>query len=112
MQARVQAVLMNPGEAKNSEVTFIIKESKSGLVAGEYKTGDLDFGKNAEKIVDVLIPITNCTFWTPDNPFLYNLEVKTTSDSYITRFGMRELRFNPETRMAELNGKPFFLRGT
>jgi beta-galactosidase len=112
MQARVQAVLNNPGEVKNSEVTFIVKESKSGLIAGEYTTGSLEFGRDAEKIVDILIPITNCTFWTPDNPFLYNLEVKTSSDSYVTRFGMRELRFNPETRMAELNGKPFFLRGT
>lgn len=112
MQARVQALLINPGEANNSEVTFIVKESKSGLVAGEYKTGKLEFGKDDEKVVDIIIPITNCTFWTPDNPFLYNIEVTTTSDSYKTRFGMRELKFNPETRMAELNGKPFFLRGT
>jgi hypothetical protein len=43
---------------------------------------------------------------------LYALEVYTNADSYKTRFGMRELRFNPETKMAELNGKPYFLRGT
>ena len=111
-QARVQVTLFNGGEPLTSKVTFIIKESKSGVVAGEYTTGKTEFGKSEEKIIDVMIPVANCTLWSPDNPFLYTLEVTTSSDSYKTRFGMRELKFNPDTRMAELNGKPFFLRGT
>lgn len=58
------------------------------------------------------IDMAGCSLWSPENPFLYTLELKTAGDSYSTRFGMRSFRFDPETKMAMLNGSPYILRGT
>ena len=50
-------------------------------------------------------------WWTPEDPFLYRLEVDSGTDSCATRFGMRTFGFDPVTNRALLNGKPYFLRG-
>jgi beta-galactosidase len=111
-EARIQTTLFNTGKAAKSKVIFVVKESKTGQVAGEFTTDKILFDGNSEKIINVVIPINNCMFWSPETPFLYTLEVKTCSDEYNTRFGMRELKFDPVTHKAVLNGKPYFLRGT
>lgn len=111
-EARVQTTLFNSGKAADSKVNFIIKEAKTGVIAGEFTTEKISFGENSEKVVDVVIPVTNCTYWSPENPFLYSLEVSTCSDNFKTRFGMREFEFDPVTQKTVLNGKPYFLRGT
>lgn len=110
--AKIKATILNSGAEVASKVKFIIKEYKTGTIAGEFETEKTVFAGESEKQIDVTIPVSGCTLWSPENPFLYTLEVYTNADSYKTRFGMRELRFNPETNMAELNGKPYFLRGT
>jgi hypothetical protein len=111
-EARVQTTLFNSGKPADSKVTFILKEAKTGMIAGEYTTEKISFAENSEKVVDIVIQVANCTFWSPENPFLYSLEVSTSSDNYKTRFGMRELKFDTVTHQAVLNGKPYFLRGT
>ena len=111
-EARIQTILFNSGKSTESTITYVIKEAKSGMVAGEFTTEKVSFEENSEQVVDVVLPVANCTFWSPENPFLYTLEVSTSSDNYKTRFGMRELKFDPVTRQAVLNGKPYFLRGT
>jgi beta-galactosidase len=58
------------------------------------------------------IDMPGCSLWTPEDPFLYRLELKTPGDSYSTRFGMRSFRFDGEKKLALLNEKPYFLRGT
>ncbi|MEX0321494.1 MAG: glycoside hydrolase family 2 TIM barrel-domain containing protein [Puniceicoccaceae bacterium] len=88
------------------EMHYRIFEDTSGkLVAkGDFSSKGIESGFTA-KIPDVQL-------WSPDDPFLYRLEVSTCSDAFTTRFGMREFRFNAETGFAELNGKTIFLRGT
>jgi hypothetical protein len=110
--ARIRATLFNSGKSTSSKVNFVIKEAKSGLIAGKFTTEKISFDANSEKAIDIVVPIENCSFWSPETPFLYSLEVVTPTDSYKTRFGMRELRFDSTTHQAVLNGKPFFLRGT
>jgi len=110
--ARVQTILYNNSKSASSKISFIIKELKSGIVAGEFTTDKILLKANSEKIINIDIPIKDCVFWSPETPFLYTLEVNTNSDSYNTRFGMRELRFDPVTHRAVLNGKSYFLRGT
>ena len=61
------------------------------------------------------ITIEDCTedkFWTPSNPFLYEIEVITNGDTYSDRFGMRTFYFDPETKLPMLNGKVHYLNGT
>lgn len=61
---------------------------------------------------DFEINLDGCRFWTPEDPFLYVLELQTSADSYSTRFGMRSFRFDPVRKLALLNGEPYYLRGT
>jgi hypothetical protein len=60
----------------------------------------------------VRIPIKNCHLLSPEDPFLYNLIVKTDGDEMQTTFGMREFHFDPLTKKAVLNGEPYFMRGS
>ena len=41
------------------------------------------------KPLDVCIPIEGCRCWSPEDPFLYKLEVATPGDRLCTRFGTR-----------------------
>ena len=110
--AHIQTIIRNGDEATTSKVTFTIKEAGTGKVAGEYISNEITFDAASDKTIDVEIPIENCSLWSPETPFLYTLEVSTSSDQYKTRFGMRELHFDKVTSQPVLNGKPYFLRGT
>lgn len=50
--------------------------------------------------------------WSPESPFLYRIEIKTSGDTYSTRFGMRTFDFDPTTKYARLNGEIRYLFGT
>ena len=62
--------------------------------------------------MEVRIPIRHCRLWSPEDPFLYELETSTGADTLRTRFGMREFRLDHDTGRAMLNGRPYFLRGS
>jgi len=53
-----------------------------------------------------------CKQWSPEEPFLYELELSTGNDEVTTRFGMRTFCFDKDGGMALLNGKPYYMRGT
>lgn len=111
-KAHIRTILSNTGEAVSSKISFIVRETKSGIIAGELVTDKILLDANGEKTVDIDLPISDCKLWSPENPFLYTLEVTTDKDYYKTRFGMRELHFDSVSNHAVLNGKPYFLRGT
>jgi hypothetical protein len=111
-QVQVQANVENTGEAKTSNITFTVKEVKSQKVVGVFEKGITLPGSGKDTTVYVKIPIKDCRYWSPDDPFLYSLEISTEADEYTTRFGMREFHFDPLTKRAVLNGKPYFMRGS
>jgi beta-galactosidase len=110
--ARIQTKILSGDKPTSSKVAFLIRETATGKVVGAFTTGKLDFGIGSDNTIDIKVPIERCSLWSPENPFLYTLEVSTNADSYNARFGMRELRFDPVNHQATLNGKPYFLRGT
>ncbi len=63
-------------------------------------------------LFDTTVPIPGCRLWSPEDPFLYRLEVSTGADTYTTRFGMRSFTTDPASGRVLLNGRPYFLRGT
>jgi hypothetical protein len=82
-----------------------------------------------EKAWTQTLRIPNATLWTPEEPFLYQLETSTRSsgiefagqfhhefttllDHILTRFGMREFRFDSATKRAYLNDRVYFMRGS
>jgi hypothetical protein len=50
--------------------------------------------------------------WSPESPFLYELTLSTGADDKRVKFGMRSFRFDTEKKVALLNEKPYYMRGT
>ena len=71
----------------------------------------VETGRPATKL-EAIIPLPNCRPWSPEDPFLYEVNVSTGYDALRTRFGMRSFRFDPVSKRAMLNEKPYFLRGS
>ncbi len=109
---RVQTVVRHTGPLTAARVTFNVREVKSDKVVGTAKSEMLAFDNNEERVFEARIPIANCQLWSPDNPFLYELEAATATDCVRVRFGMREFHFDPRTGRAYLNGRPYYLRGS
>lgn len=112
-KVRVQVRLINTSA---SSVTvspeFVVKEWKSGVVAGTSSASSISIDAAGEATADAEVAIKDCRLWSPESPFLYVLETKAGKDVLSTRFGMRTFRFDPKTRVAKLNGKPYYLRGS
>jgi Beta-galactosidase/beta-glucuronidase len=62
--------------------------------------------------VDFEIDMKNAKLWSPETPFLYELKLSTKKDNKTVRFGMRSFRFDAEKKIALLNEKPYYMRGT
>jgi beta-galactosidase len=105
-RARVRVWLSG---AREGDVSLEIRETKSGTIAGRM-TGRA--GASSEQTVDLAAPIADGHLWSPEDPFLYELIVRTSGDECSTRFGMREFHFDPATGRAMLNGRPYFMRGS
>lgn len=107
----VHVWLRNNGPRATGQVKFTVRQAKGGAVAGEAQSESVELEANQETKLEVQIPIRDCRLWSPEDPFLYELEASTGSDVFTTRFGMRTFRFDQPTGRAMLNGKPYILRG-
>jgi hypothetical protein len=63
-------------------------------------------------LADFTVDMKDAQLWTPESPFLYELTLNTGADEKHVRFGMRSFRFDAEKKIALLNEKPYYLRGT
>ncbi len=104
-QAKIRVFL---DSTKETAVEVEIREAKSGKVAGR-ATVQAATGTTQ---LNLISPVANCRLWSPEDPFLYKLTVRTSGDEVATRFGMREFKFDPVTGRAMLNGQPYFMRGS
>jgi beta-galactosidase len=68
--------------------------------------------EKAQGMVDFVADIRGFKLWSPETPFLYDLEIKTKGDTKTQRFGMRSFASAKEGGVVELNGKTYFMRGT
>ena len=111
-KVHVQALVHNGGTDSSTPVKFIVKEKRSGTVVGTVTIPDVHVPSATDQTVDAEIPIPHCHLWSPEDPFLYRLEVATSADNIACAFGMREFHFDPASGHAFLNGKPYFMRGS
>ncbi len=109
---RAVVVLHNAAGAADAPLAARVREVASGKVVGAIQTSPLHLAAGRQQTVELRIPIAGCRLWSPEDPFLYQLELTTGADSLPARFGMRTFRFDPKTKLALLNGKPYPLRGT
>lgn len=121
---RVVIELANTGtSAIAPQVRAVVREAKSGRVSGETVVEANSFrpvtiaettnlrpaGKGR---LDTTIEIAHPHWWTPEDPFLYELIVDTGADTFKTRFAMRTFRTDPASGRVLLNGKPYYMRGS
>ncbi len=104
--ARVRVWLDGAGAG---DVSLEIRQAKSGKISGR---ANARANASPQQTLDLAVPVSGCHLWSPEDPFLYQLTVRTSGDELTTRFGMREFKFDPATRRATLNGKPYFMRGS
>lgn len=99
-------------EAGPTKVRGVVRESKSGRVVGEVEVAASAPPPGAVGKVELTVPIRDAHLWSPEDPFLYELEVDTGADAVRTRFGLRSFTTDPATGRAILNGRPYYLRGS
>ncbi len=119
---RIVAALDNSGNAEKVSADCTIREVISRKVVGrkrvkrdavEVSVYSKTSGKMFQTIdLDIRIPIQNPRLWSPEDPFLYEMELKTDGDSVTKRFGMRSFRLDGVSGQAVLNGKPYYMRGS
>lgn len=109
---RLQATLRNDGLPTVAGASFIVREAKSRREVGRAESNHLPLANGEEKIFDANLSLSDCHLWSPEDPFLYELETTTGPDTLRTRFGMRSFRFDAATGRAILNGQPYYLRGS
>jgi beta-galactosidase len=110
--AGVHIQIRNDGGRTSVTIACTVREALTSKVVGSHVMQPIVLGPHEERTVRTRVPVPDARPWSPEDPFLYELEVRTGSDTYTTRFGMREFRFDRETGRAVLNGRPYYLRGT
>lgn len=116
---RVQCAPMVEEEKLRIQAEFF-KVPVEGDFSVDYRVRELSSGKEVSSgritasslVTEFEIMLPGCKLWSPETPFLYTLELKTSGDLYTKRFGMRSFGFDPESKTALLNGQPYYLRGT
>ncbi len=109
---RFVSTALNPTRQDQVNVTFRIREAKSGRGVLARRIRISEVGDDAQFPVDDDFHLNDCHLWSPEDPFLYEIEVNIGTDQVRTRFGMREFGFDRETGRAMLNGEPYMMRGT
>jgi hypothetical protein len=94
------------------ELAQVVKAWKGGERVATGRPESLTLAPGESRVVRRTITVPNPHLWSPEEPFLYVLETSTGADSLVSRFGMREFRFDTATKRAYLNGRPYFLRGS
>jgi len=108
---RVAVEIVHRGD-EATQIGYSVKEVISGDVVAQ-GTALSEPGKIGKvQLADFSIDMKGCTLWTPENPFLYELELSTEGDNTHTRFGMRSFEACRDSRVFLLNGKPYYMRGT
>lgn len=101
-ELRIVADIETTKPDQDLKISYVIREvaSRKQVVRGTVKDSDFT------------VHIPDCRLWSPEDPFLYEIELSTQNDNVKTRFGMRSFAFDKDAGVGLLNGKPYFMRGT
>jgi beta-galactosidase len=112
-QVLIQTELHNfSGQPIRTAVQQSIATWKEAAFVATAKPLSVTLASGEIRWVQQTIPLPQEHLWSPEDPFLYQVESRTDGDSVSTRFAMREFRFDTVTQRAYLNGKPYFMRGS
>jgi len=109
---RTQVTLDRTVSSTRTRIHFTVAEAKTSRVVVQQTAQIQTKGGGGEETFTTEIPIDQAHLWSPEDPYLYDLTVRTDGDECQIRFGMREFHFDAATGRAVLNGKPYFMRGS
>lgn len=109
-----QQIMYGDPVQDETKAVIIVKEKLSGkkitegMVLGQAK-------RDNETLLEVDIPMSEITCWSPENPFLYIAEIylydgQNVSDTKTISFGMRD--FERRGKYFYLNNEKYYLRGS
>ncbi len=104
--------VQGPDHPGTYAVSATVAEAGSGREVGHATGYATSAAGDRVAVADLSVYIDNVRLWSPEDPFLYEVHVETRDDGFSTRFGMRSFTFDPATKRALLNGKPYIMRGT
>ncbi|MFB0554844.1 MAG: glycoside hydrolase family 2 TIM barrel-domain containing protein [Phycisphaerae bacterium] len=109
---RIESLIQNPTFEGEVDIICRIREYKSGrtFISDQTRMGKV--GDDPVFPFSTVLPMRDYKLWSPEEPFLYEVELDIGTDTLKTRFGMRSFSFDKESGRAVLNGKPYFMRGT
>lgn len=110
-QLRVVAEIQTNTTIPNTKVSYLVREAISKKIISKGIVPQNNTGKSLLK-VDFIVNMNGCHLWTPESPFLYDLELSTSGDNSSTRFGMRTFKASKDSGVFLLNNKPYYIRGT
>jgi hypothetical protein len=105
-KVRINAQFKTNGKSENIGIHYYLSEISSGKVVLK---GDTVITGDA---VDFELSVPDCKLWSPEDPFMYELNINTKGDDKKVKFGMRSFAFDKDKGIALLNGKPYYIRGT
>lgn len=111
-QLRVVAEIQNKSTVRKTDISYVVREAVSKKVITQGSVQQSNKGKAAIRKIDFMLKMKGCQLWTPENPFLYDLELSTSGDNSRTRFGMRTFATSRDSGVFLLNGRPYYMRGT
>jgi len=98
--------------SKGLNLSYYVSEAASGKRVTSKKIKPKTTSENGIVKIDCDINMKGAKLWSPESPFLYELKLSTGADDRRVKFGMRSFRFDPEKKVALLNEKPYYMRGT
>lgn len=111
-RVRLLVELRGGAAAGPCRVAAEVVEMAGGKVVAKGAAQALDLAPAGTRVLDLTLPIERCRLWWPEDPFLYEVRLKTDGDSLAARFGMREFRFDPARKRAVINGQQRYLVGS
>lgn len=111
-QLRVVTEIDNNLNNKPFDLNYTIRERNSGKVVSKGILRQNLSGEKNQSTLDFKISLPDCILWSPENPFLYSLELSTNGDRTSAIFGMRSFKSDKEKGVVLLNDKTYYLRGT
>ena len=92
-------------------VTFEVRTVDDDRVEGS-AVASLALPAGGQGDAEQTVSVPRARRWTPEEPHLYRLVVKTDNDSWHAKIGMRTFAFDAKTKKPMLNGQIYMLRGT
>lgn len=111
-KAIIQTKIKNYGGTTSFNLSHKVYTWKERKAVSTFKSKIIHLNKGEEIVALDTIDIPDMKLWSPESPFLYVAETNTGGDKMVTRFGMREFKFETATKRAYLNGKIIYLRGS